>query len=238
MKCLLRVPAVVVALMVTSTVSASPFHYDELVSGDLDYAGTFVLGVGVNTVSGVTGSIPGDRFGDSDVFTFKVPAGTMMTAILFSFSTSGTATALTTAVTIIQQIPPEDASVGSLLVDLLGSSPIELPPRVGQFPAGLYLFDLATPLHKFPRESDATTFYQLDLTVDAVSVPEPTSSLLLAVGFAVQCALRVRRSGRHNHRVPNRFTGDESVIASVGHSTLPATYGCAVSRAQRTNSGM
>ena len=39
MKCLLRVPAVVVAVMVASTVSASPFHCDELVSGDLDHAG-------------------------------------------------------------------------------------------------------------------------------------------------------------------------------------------------------
>ena len=56
MTCLPRVPAVVVAVLVASTVRASPFHYDELVSGDLNYAGTFELGVGVNTITGMTGS--------------------------------------------------------------------------------------------------------------------------------------------------------------------------------------
>ena len=60
MTCLPRVPAVVVAVMVSSTVSASPFHYDELVSGDLNYAGVFELGVGVNTITGMTGLPAGD----------------------------------------------------------------------------------------------------------------------------------------------------------------------------------
>jgi len=72
-------------------------------------------------------------------------------------------------------------------------SPIELPPELGQFPAGLYVFDLATPLQKFPLESEVTTFYKLDLTADAVAVPEPTSSVLLAVGLASMGARRWRQ---------------------------------------------
>ena len=183
--CLPRAPAVVVAVMVASTVSASPFHYDELVSGDLNYAGVFELGVGVNTITGMTGSPAGDRFGDSDVFTFEVPVGTNMTAILFAFSTSGTAATLATAVNIIEQIAPDRPSCGLSECGPPWAQPDRVPSRhSASFQRGLYLFDLATPLQKFPLESEVTTSYRLDLTVDAVAVPEPTSSLLLAVGLA------------------------------------------------------
>ena len=74
-------------------------------------------------------------------------------------------------------------------------------------------------------------------SLHAPSAPHAPSHLTHPTHLAHPLHLAHPAHLAHPDPVPNRSTGDESVIAIVGHSTLRATHGCVVSRRQRTNSG-
>ena len=173
--------------------SAATLQFDESVSGDLGgpAAPTSVtLGVGTNTVVGVTGG-PGGAT-DRDAFTFTIGTGQSLVSIfLDTYNTVGS-TASNTGFYAIDEgsttIVPNSSNSGQLLtgrtfnfqtfnppagqVDLLETTNLTAGPGIsgGELGPGTYTFLI--------QNTSTLSDFGLSLNV----VPEPSSVLLLALG--------------------------------------------------------
>jgi hypothetical protein len=91
MKTLALVSATAVAFAAAS--AGATISYDEMVDGDLsddDFAPTFLgdLGLGVNTVSGMTQPLAGGA--GTDAFGYNIPAGLTLDSVILTFYTPAT----------------------------------------------------------------------------------------------------------------------------------------------------
>jgi hypothetical protein len=192
MSSLVHMPALTVAViaLAASTAHASPIHYDESISGDLDFGVSLELDLGNNTVVGTLPFPSGAEVSDLDVFEFVVPTGALLSSIDFAFVTAGTATAASALLDIVDTTPPEHPVVGQV-IDLLGPSPVHIETDL---PPDSYVFGFF--MAKVPDDAEASIDYTITMTVepDPASVPEPGTLSLLALGLAATARLRRRHA--------------------------------------------
>ncbi len=90
----MKLAVIFTLFIVCSSATASVIH-DENLDGDLDNTQTLNLGLGANVIIGSTAAgennADGSTFGDSDFFTFLMPANSKLTSITYSFSNVGQA---------------------------------------------------------------------------------------------------------------------------------------------------
>lgn len=187
--------------------------YDEAVSGDFASSiagapwlspGTFagVLGSGDNTLSGTFGAVQNSGTPmDTDVFSFQVPSGYLLTAIHLSYNVvdgdpvGGSYFGIQDGLAIGTGI----STVGSNLSNALISGDTELLTVFAGTPyAGGK--GLTAPLGEgnytlFLSESHAIVDYRMDFTVSAVPEPESYAMLLAGLGLLGGIARMKRCAG-------------------------------------------
>lgn len=187
--------------------------YDEAISGDLlnaDFGnptghssgtalGTF--SVGSNTVVGEMGNVSGAS--DDDIFTFVVPSGHQLDAILLGYTASGGGVGTGSYFAINDG--PYVATLGSLTSDNLGDALTETPGDIMadlqlgttlSNAAGLQIPSPAGTYSLFLSEfNGALVNYSLDFQLSAV--PEPASAVLMS--FALLMGAVSPRKFRSTH---------------------------------------
>jgi hypothetical protein len=201
-----KVLGTLVVLALFSSVSeATPFIYDETLSGDLPCqsppcATTFAFDVGTNIVRG---TVTNALF-NFDSFSFSIPVGTELTSVVYSWTLSGTPT-VTVAGTAYALTPNTASFVGTEFINLVtDTSPVSLFGAELPMGAGTYAL-FQNGLSGTGNETWTST-YEIDLTVDTVqAVPEP-SSLSLVAAVIGALASRKRATAKPLRRSVARFT--------------------------------
>jgi PEP-CTERM motif len=196
----------VVLVLVSSISEATPFLYDESVSGDLPCqsppcATTFAFDVGTNII---IGTVTNALF-NFDSFSFSIPAGTELTSVVYSWTLSGTPT-VTVADTGYALTPNTASFVGFESINLVTQiSPVSL--FNAELPVGAGTYALFQSGLGGTGGETWTSTYEIDLTVDTVQeVPEPSSLSLLATVVGV-LGWRKRATAKHASIVrPCQFT--------------------------------
>ncbi len=172
--------------------------WDEAASGDLSSSGLaptpLSFASGANTVSGTIGS------SDSDYFSFEVPAGMALSAVIMNPGTSVSGGASFFAIQAGPQVTYPVGGAGALLAynhydpSLTGTNILVgylLPPSSPGLLAGTYSIWL--------NETGGDVPYSFDFVL-TTAVPEPAASALLAAGLLI-IGLQ-RRSARRAAKQP------------------------------------
>jgi hypothetical protein len=170
---------------------ASTIHYDEAVSGDLDWLAnpltTFALDIGVNTVTGTISVVaPGEV--DFDSFAFTVPVGAnLVSASVALFDQTGNS--LTAAWSLYQG---SAISGGGTYVESLFANPASAV-SLSSVPLGAGVYNVPEgSISDNPPASSAYTF-TFDVEPDAAAVPEPRAVAPLSVALLGLAELIRRR---------------------------------------------
>lgn len=172
--------------------------WDEDVAGDLSndrLAPTILaVGLGTNTLVGSMGG--GGPTTDRDYFSFEVPAGAELSALIVNPGTGISGGSSFFAIQAGGQVTatPEGQNVGDLLAfghygtDAVGTNLLAalLPPGTAVLPAGRYSV--------WVQETGGTVAYSFSLMIGAV--PEPAPLALFAGGLAALAVRRVRARQR------------------------------------------
>jgi len=196
----------VVLVLVSSVSEATPFLYDETVSGDLPCqtppcATTFAFDVGTNII---TGTVTNGLF-NFDSFSFSIPVGTELTSVVYSWTLSGIPT-VTVAGTSYALTPNTASFVGNESINLVTQiSPVSL--FNAELPLGTGTYALFQNSLGGTGGETWTSTYEIDLTVDTVqAVPEPSSLSLLVTVIGVLASRKRATAKRSSTFRPCEFT--------------------------------
>lgn len=195
-------------------------------------APTFALEEGTNTISGRY-----DGFGDFDGFAIEIPAGFVLTDIMYSLVNNS----------------PELREVGFDLVAFDGSSDTRLARQFFVPGETVLAFDIQSPLdagiYRFSHfEMSLITDADGSLvdsswtySIDVAAVPLPPAMAFMIAGFGALAGFRFRRPNRARSRQPARqplqLSKSRNRIASVGAISCAMALAVLLATPHSTNAG-